>query len=116
MTLAAATRSSVVVSALLLSSPAQAFWGPGTYEECLLDRLPGTANDSAAKIIMQSCLDRFPRPTTPPSIWAEDEKQKKSGFFHPSAQDCALKYGKSTPSPLAGRAIVAACHIIYERQ
>lgn len=100
-------RLAAAAAFVMASLPARAgVWGPNNYLECLLDRLPGTANDAAAAQIMQSCRAEFPGTTT---------LAKRRGFFDPSAQECVLKNGRSTGSNLAGKAIAYACNTLFQR-
>lgn len=94
----------LVLSVLfLVCAPAQALFGPDNYYECLLDRMPGVANDFAARQVIADCSKEFPRRVA----------EKRSGWLHPTAGACILKHGKSTGSQLAGRAIAMACRSLY---
>jgi len=91
---------------ILFGSPsAHAFFGPDNYYECLLARLPGTANDAIAQQVIAACRKDYPSVV---------DVEKKSGIFEPTPQECAIKKGKDTPSNFAGRAIVMACYRLYD--
>ena len=100
-----------VVALTYLASPdANAgLFGSNNYPECLLDRLPGAANDAVAQEILKSCMRDFPN---------NDDAaiKKKTGFFSafPSGSECTLKKAKNTPSMMAARAVQYACYRLYE--
>lgn len=76
--------------------------------ECVLDEMPGVANNSAASQTMEACRKKWPgdfryRPAPAgPSL-----------FGYSSAAECASKKGRETSSERAGRYITNACRILY---
>lgn len=61
-------------------------FGSDNYPECLLDRLPGAANDAVAQEILKSCMRDFPNS-------GDAAIKKKTGFFSAftSGSECTLK-------------------------
>lgn len=81
----------------------------GNYATCLLDNLPGVANDSASVAAIRLCIGKYPGGFT--------GVKKGSGrglFSFDSGAECALKKGGSTSSQHAGRMIAAACNTLYD--
>lgn len=63
---------------MLVSGATMAGWfGPSTYEECLLENLKGVASDVAATGIAKACRAKFPIPPPPPPTAEELQKAKK---------------------------------------
>ena len=81
--------------------------GPDNFQECVLDRMPGAANNSVAYEIAGECSRKFP---------ADAPVKKQTGFFAAfhSGSECTLKKAKDTQSQLAARVIQAACYTLYE--
>lgn len=53
---------------ILLTGSAQAGWfGPSTYQECVLENMKGVTSDLAAKSIAWACHSQFPLPPISPS-------------------------------------------------
>ncbi len=42
------------------------FFGPDSYEECILESMEGVSSDIAAREIVRACRSQFPREYTPP--------------------------------------------------
>ncbi|MDR6495621.1 hypothetical protein J2797_005545 [Paraburkholderia terricola] len=99
----------VVTIALCAPWPTYAgLLGPSNYWECILELAPGTSNDIVANDIELQCGKRFPdkSPLT--------GKDKVGGLFSvPTADKCVITHGKNTPSFLAARMILVACHELY---
>lgn len=72
---------------LLLATPAHAGWfGPSTYEECILENMKDVKSDRAAIIIHRACRNQFPEPkkeppkrvVAPPNVYDQFNKKKPS--------------------------------------
>ena len=62
----------LIVSVVITQSwSAEASWfGPDNYEDCILENIPTAKTDSAVKLVMQTCRQKFPtefKPRTPSS-------------------------------------------------
>lgn len=54
----------VLALAMTASSPAHAGWfGPSTYEDCVLEHMKEASNANAAALIAMACRKKFPEPT-----------------------------------------------------
>lgn len=52
-----------ILALLLITSSASAGWfGPSTYEECILKEVKGAKTSAAAVMIRKACRDKFPEP------------------------------------------------------
>lgn len=75
--------------------------------DCILDEMPGVANDKTAVQAFRSCKERHPGDldfrTHPDKPW----------FGFRSAAECAAKKGGKTASDRAGWFITRACRYIY---
>lgn len=50
-----------ILAVLLIASSASAGWfGPSTYEECVLENLKDVKTDIAARLVPSACRDKFP--------------------------------------------------------
>jgi len=79
------------------------------YATCLLDKLPGLQNDSAARAAMQLCYSKHPQRYLP--IHQGDGR----GFFtYDSGAECALDKSASTISRMAAFQIRLACNRLYD--
>lgn len=94
-----------IVALLAFSIPAMA----DNFATCLLDKLPGLANDPAAHAATQVCLGEHPggmnvvRQGVGRGFWSYD-----------SSAECALDNSASTPSRLAAYRIRLACNKLYD--
>lgn len=94
---------------LFLLSALPAFAGAAEYEDCILSKMPGVANDITAQAIVVMCKKEYPRPNNV-------APGKRTGWFdYKSGAECAAKKGKSTASRVGGGVIFAACNALYER-
>ncbi|MBB5190097.1 hypothetical protein HNQ50_000807 [Silvimonas terrae] len=77
----------------------------GSFEECILSKMPGTANDQAAFAINKLCRDE-----------ATEIATKKTGWFrwYKSGAECMAAKGKDTQSRSASMAIASSCYVLYE--
>lgn len=101
--------TSVIGFALFAAPHARAgILGPNNMAECVLDRMPGVANDSVGLEIYAQCSREFP---------VNAPVEKRTGFFaaYHSGAECTLKKAKDTPSPLAARFIQGYCYMLYEQ-
>lgn len=90
-------------------APRHAFFGPSNYWECILDRVPGTKNDTIAIRLIVKCQEKFPNPR--PVL----DRDKVRGFIsNPTKDDCLMKYARETYSPLAAKVINASCYQLYQ--
>ncbi len=81
-------------------------FGPSTFAQCLLDRLPGVGNDTAAGQIYAKCLREFPP--------ARDNPEPAPLYrWYKDGPDCTIAKARDTASPFAGRLIMYACWRIY---
>jgi hypothetical protein len=95
---------------LLVGSPAAeaGVFSPNSFDECILERMPGTANESAARAIRQQCFDEFP------DFDPEKEPKKRGSFFASmTAQECFAYYAKTTPDETAAAQIRRSCFRMY---
>jgi hypothetical protein len=78
------------------------------YEDCILEKMPGVANDAAAMAILRLCKAKYPR--------SEDSfLQVRDGWFdYSSGAECTAKKGKDTQSRFAGNLIATSCNKLYK--
>ena len=80
----------------------------GSYAKCLLDRLPGVANDVAAQQIANACMHEFPD--------ALNTVERGSTLFgYATAAECVIKKSRDTASRQAAQMISFACYHRYPR-
>jgi len=101
-----------VISSLLIAFSAKAavagFFGPSNFWECIIDEIPGTKNDPAAKEIFKKCKKRFP---------VEEDVKKKSPLFGvKTVGECVMEYGKDIASPAGARFLFRACKKLYPEE
>ena len=65
----------MIFAALLLPKTSFAWspFGPSDYDECVLESMEGVKSDLAAKLIMNSCLEKFP-PKSKPEVSCKEHK------------------------------------------
>lgn len=97
-----------LIAALLLS-PVTAF-AADNYAECILEKMPGVANNSAAYAALDLCKKRFP------ALLDGVERGSGRGFFarFESGAECALEVSRETPDRLASLEIYSACVQLYD--
>lgn len=85
-------------------------FGPSNFWECVLDKMPGSQNELAAKLAARHCGQKFPGGAT-----HQVAPSDKVGHWlgRPTAMDCFSKHGKTVASDWASRVIYAACHQLY---
>lgn len=82
----------------------------GNYATCILDKLPGTQNDMAARAALQFCAEKYPKK------YEEIELGSGRGFLsYNSGAECALDNSKHTRSNGAAYAIGVACRTLYDK-
>lgn len=83
-------------------------FSPSDFGDCILDRMPGTANDIAAGQIYAACVEKFPR--------AADDIKKETGTFakYKNGRECVIANAKNTSSPIAAKVITSVCFAKYE--
>lgn len=63
---------------LLFPISSSAGWfGPSTFEECLLDNMKGVTSNDAALAIAFACRSQFPLPKPPPAPLLTDEERER---------------------------------------
>lgn len=97
------------VALLLLFVAAPAMAG-GNYATCLLDKLPGVANDVAANAIVQTCTAKFPGGFQTVGLGSG----RGDWFGFKSGAECTAKKAADTRSERAALMIGAACRRLYE--
>ena len=66
---------------MLVSGVTIAGWfGPSTYDECILDGMKGVASNTAAVAIAQACRSKFPLPPPTPKSAEELAKEKEENI------------------------------------
>lgn len=100
-------RFGIFAALCVVSSVAYAgMFGPSNYWDCVLDEVPGSQNDAAARAVIRKCGSLFPDP--------EEKVEKKSGgIFGTTAEDCILERGKNTSGNLAPRLLANACFKLF---
>lgn len=94
--------------ALLLLTAAPAF--AANYATCVLDKMPGVANDVAAHSVYQLCLQEHPG--------GPEAVQQGSGrgiFGYNSGAECTAKKAGDTRSQRAAYIIGGACRKLYDK-
>lgn len=89
----------------LAASPAYA----ANFATCLLDKLPGTANDVAAQAVYQVCLADHPG-----GIEAVAQGSGRGLFGFGSGAECTAKKAGETRSNRAAVLVGVACRKLYD--
>lgn len=97
-----------LLGALVTPTAWAGLFGPSSWEECILDRMPGVQNDYAAAVIMTRCSDEFGNPDTA----RIPEKGWLTRFN--SGDACVAAKGSTTASVNGARVIVASCHRLFD--
>ena len=96
-----------IVTALLLASCGPVF--AGNFAECLLDRLPGTANQPTHGAVFQVCTKDHP------GRYSDIEKGSGRGVFgYADGNACTIQKARSTPYELSSMQIAFACRCLYD--
>ena len=81
----------------------------GNFADCILERMPGTANQQAAMAVFRSCGSEHPRQ------YEAIEQGSGLGFFGFKDQDaCIIKKSKDTTQSNAAFMISRACRCLYQ--
>lgn len=95
----------ILVALLLVSSPAFA----ADYATCVLDKMPGVANDTAAQAVHQLCLGEHPG-----GIQAVAQGSGRGFLSFKSGAECTVKKAADTRSNQAAHMIGVACRRLYD--
>lgn len=98
-------RLAITIPALLLAAPALAT----NMATCLLDRLPGVANDVAAQAVFQVCSAEHPG-----GIQAVPQGDGRGMLGFKSGPECTVKRASDTRSTRAAELIGMACRRLYD--
>lgn len=93
--------------ALLLLTAAPAF--AANYATCVLDKMPGVANDVAAHSVYQLCLQEHPG-----GLAAVPQGSGRGFFGYESGAECTAKKAGDTRSQQAAYMINGACRKLYD--
>lgn len=88
-----------------IASPAFA----SNYATCILDKMPGVANDVAAHAVRQVCIAEHPG-----GMNAVEQGSGRGFFGYDSGAECVVKKAGETRSQSAAATIGAACRKLYE--
>jgi len=95
------------ISAMLFVSCGPAF--AANFATCLLDKLPGTANDVAAQAVYQVCLAEHPG-----GINAVAQGSGRGMFAFKTGAECTAKKAGETRSNRAAVLVGVACRKLYD--
>lgn len=95
----------VAVALLTLTTPALA----ANYATCVLDKMPGLENDTAAIAARQICLNEYVG-----GLAGVVAGSGRGWFSYKSGAECAYEKAKSTHSRSAAYQIRAACNRLYD--
>lgn len=98
-------RALITLLAVVLASPAQA---SDSYAHCILEKMPGVANDASMYAVVRACLAGHPN-----GYRASSRGAGKGWFSYGSPDECVLKKARATPNNQAGAMISIACHCLY---
>ena len=97
-------RAAFTIAAVFVATAAHA----GNYAECILDKMPGTANASAAFAVARSCANEYQ------GQYGTVERGSRLGLFgFKDPEACIIKKSRDTAQPNAALMIAAACRCIY---
>lgn len=88
-----------------LAAPAFA----ANYATCILDKMPGVANDVAARAVYQVCKKEYPG-----SLNAVKQGSGRGLFGYSSGAECTAKKASDTHSQQAAYIIGTACKKLYD--
>ncbi|GAB2531219.1 hypothetical protein [Simplicispira piscis] len=91
--------------AFAFASPAFA----GNYAECIIDKMPGVANDTAATAVYQMCKSEYPG-----TINSVPQGSGRGMFSFKSGAECTAKKAGDTRSNQAAHMIGVACRKLYD--
>ncbi len=99
-------RRSLFALLLLASAPALA----GNYATCIIDKMPGVANDVAVGSVLKLCRGEHPG-----GLDAVTPGSGRGLFGYGSGDECTLKKAKDTRSQRAALIIGNACRRLYDK-
>lgn len=79
------------------------------YATCLIDKLPGTQNDTAAQAVHQLCVTEHPG-----GLQAVPQGNGRGLFGFSSGAECTVKKAGDTRSNRAAQLIGVACRRLYD--
>ncbi|MEQ6437214.1 hypothetical protein V8Z74_19605 [Comamonas sp. w2-DMI] len=79
------------------------------YATCLIDKLPGTQNDTAAQAVHQVCIAEHPG-----GLQAVPQGNGRGLFGFSSGAECTVKKAGDTRSNRAAQLIGVACRRLYD--
>jgi tripartite-type tricarboxylate transporter receptor subunit TctC len=94
--------------ALILSVVASPVFA-ANYATCILDKMPGVANDVAARAVYQVCKKEHPG-----GLQAVEQGSGRGFFGYSSGAECTAKKASDTHSQQAAYMIGTACRRLYE--
>lgn len=96
-----------IAAALLLTLTVPA-WA-GNFATCLLDKLPGTANQPTHGAVFQTCTKNYP------GRYFDIKKGSGRGIFgFADGNSCVIKKAKNTPYELSSMQVAFACRCLYD--
>ena len=96
-----------IYAIILAAAAAPAF--AANYAACVLDKMPGVANDVAAHSVYQLCLQEHPG-----GLAAVPQGSGRGFFGYNSGAECTAKKAGDTRSQRAAYIIGAACQKLYD--
>lgn len=94
-----------IAALFLFHSPAMA----GNFATCILDRMPGTQNDSVAYAVMRICKEKYPG-----GFDSVINGEGRGWFSFKSGAECSVKKAANTPNQRAAQIISNACRRLYD--
>lgn len=100
------TLAVVMLAVIMPSTPAIA----GNFATCILDRMPGTQNDTVAYAIMRICKEKYPG-----GLDSVIGGGGRGWLGFESGAECSAKKAAKTPNQRAAFIISAACRRLYDK-
>ena len=98
-------KSALACAALFVCTTAWA----GNFAECILDKLPGTANQPTHGAVFQACAKKYP------AKYFEIQKGSSRGLFgYSDGNACTIKKAKNTSYGLSSMQIAFSCRCLYD--
>jgi hypothetical protein len=89
----------------IISNNSYSGWFSTTYDECILDNMPGSKNKQVTIEVRNRC-EKYPRIA-----------EKKSSIFGTyTASDCVVDNASDTSSQLGAQLIRNSCYYLYPRR
>lgn len=96
------------ITALVLAIFYSPAWA-GNFATCILDKLPGAANQPTHGAVFQVCTKEYP------TRYIEVEKGSGRGLFgFKDGASCIMKKARETPFELSAMQIGFACRCLYD--